>query len=69
MVPEEIFELAEKLFGLLTPHDDEPGPEWEWAQERTARALQAITDCTPQQAEFYVFAVICGEKEWLLELP
>lgn len=68
MHPQEIFELAERLFDLLT-EDAEVGPIWAWAQERTARALQAITDCSAEQADFYVLAVICGDQGWLEHLP
>ena len=65
--------LADALLALLTV-----GAEWEepeeaarccWEQQRADMALQSIVDCNPDQANFYVEAAMCGNAEWLEQMP
>jgi hypothetical protein len=69
----DTFELAEALLALLARdlHWGEPEDveRCYWVQQRVAIALRAIVDCTPEQDDFYVEAAMCGDTEWLEQLP
>ncbi|MBD1194318.1 hypothetical protein [Vulcanococcus sp. Clear-D1] len=69
----DTLELAKALLTLLARDTEWGEPEDAasccWVQQRVAMALRAIVDCTPEQADFYVDAAMCGDAEWLEQMP
>lgn len=69
----DTLELAEALLTLLARDAEWGEPEDAarccWVQQRAAMALRAIVDCTPEQADCYVEAAMCGDAECLEQVP